>query len=223
MLIMFIAIWLANRFVQPLSSLIASAKQVEAGDADVVVDVRSGNEFGQLAETLNGIVASMRHQTERIDQKDYENRMLLENVLPSGPAGRLQRGDEQVADRIRQVTILCASVDGFTEFAEQQEASEAVHLLNTLWSVFDEAAEAHGVEPHLTTGERYLAVCGLSGMYLDHAKRTLDFALELFPLVQQVNAEFQAKLHLRIGMHSGAAGVGIVGVKRSRYDLWGTR
>ena len=29
--------------------------------------------------------------------------MLLENVLPPGPADRLKRGDEYVADRIRQV------------------------------------------------------------------------------------------------------------------------
>ncbi|WP_179137565.1 adenylate/guanylate cyclase domain-containing protein [Candidatus Entotheonella palauensis] len=221
MLVMFIAIWLANRFVQPLSSLIASAKQVEAGDPDVVVEVKSGDEFGQLAETLNGIVAGVRHQAELIDQKDYENRMLLENILPPGPVERLKRGDEQVADRIRQVTVLCASVDGFTELADQLQPSEAVNLLNALWSVFDEAAEAHGVEPHQTMGERYVAVCGLSGMYLDHAKRTLDFALQLFPLLQQVNAEYEADLHLRMGMHSGSAGVGIVGVKRFKYDLWG--
>ena len=221
MLIMFIAIWLANRFVQPLSSLIASAKQVEAGEADVVVAVTSGDEFGQLAQALNGIVAGMRQQNERIDQKDFENRMLLENVLPPGPAERVKRGDEQVADRIRQVTVLCASVDGFTDLADQLEPLEAVNLLNALWGVFDEAAEAHGVEPHQTMGERYLAVCGLSGMYLDHAKRTLDFALYLFPLLQQVNAEHGADLHLRIGIHSGSAGVGIVGVKRFKYDLWG--
>lgn len=221
MLIMFIAIWWANRFVRPLSSLIASAKEVEAGKPDVVVEVKSGDEFGQLAETLNGIVASMRHQTELIEQKNYENRMLIENVLPQGPAERLRRGDEQAADRIRQVTVLCASVDGFAELSEHLEASQTLKLLNTLWDGFDTAAEAHGVEPHQTTGERYLAVCGLSGMYLDHAKRALDFALQLFRAVQEVNATYHADLHLRIGMHSGSVGVGIVGVKRFKYDLWG--
>jgi class 3 adenylate cyclase len=221
MLIMFLAIWLANRFVQPLSSLIASAKQVAAGEPNVSVAVKSGDEFGQLAETLNGIVASMRRQHELLEQKNYENRVLLGNVLPPGPAERLQRGADQVADRIRQVTILCASVDGFTEFAEPLEAFEAVNVLNSLWSVFDEAAEAHGVEPHLTLGERYFAVCGLSGMYLDHAKRALDFALQLFSLLHQVNVAYRSDLHLRIGMHSGSVGVGIVGVKRFKYDIWG--
>jgi len=221
MLVMFLAIWLANRFVQPLSSLIVSAKQVAAGEPNISVEVKSGDEFGQLAETLNAIVASMRHQNELIEQKNYENRILLGNVLPPGPAERLQRGAEQVADRIRQVTMLCASVDGFTEFAEQLEAFEAVNVLNSLWSVFDEAAEAHGVEPHLTIGERYFAVCGLSGMYLDHAKRMLDFALQLFSVLHKVNAEYRSDLRLRIGMHSGSIGVGIVGVKRFKYDIWG--
>ena len=82
----------ANRFAQPLTSLIASAQKVAAGQSDVVVEVTSRDEFGQLAHTFNGIVDHARRQDELIERKNYENRMLLENVLPQGPAERFFAG-----------------------------------------------------------------------------------------------------------------------------------
>ncbi len=220
-LITFISIWLANRFVQPLTSLIASAEKVRAGEEDVVVEVVSGDEFGQLGHALNGIVGNVRQQNELIDQKNHEHRMLLDNVLPQGPAERLRRGEEQVAERARQVTVLYASVLGFADLCDQKEAGEAADLLNALWGRFDDLAEDHGVEPHQTMGERYLAVCGLAGVYLDHAKRVVGFAMDLLEVLRQFNADYQADLSLRVGVHGGPVVAAIVGAKRFKYDLWG--
>ncbi|MDH3600490.1 MAG: HAMP domain-containing protein [Candidatus Tectomicrobia bacterium] len=220
-LITFIAIAFANLIVQPLESLIASAQKVKSGQQDVVVEVRSGDEFGQLARAFNGIIGNLHVQNELIERKNYENRMLLENVLPQGPAERFKRGDEQVADSVRQVTVLYASAVGFAALSDRLQAAEAARLLNALWGLFDDAAEAHGVEPHQTIGERYLAVCGLAGIYLDHAKRTLDFALDLQDALRQFNTQHHTNLRLQIGVHSGPVMAGIVGVKRFKFDLWG--
>ncbi|PON17281.1 hypothetical protein C2W62_14000 [Candidatus Entotheonella serta] len=82
-------------------------------------------------------------------------------------------------------------------------------------------AEDHGVEPHQTMGERYLAVCGLAGVYLDHAKRVVGFAQELLEVLGQFNADHQVHLSLRIGIHSDPVVAAIVGIKRFKYDLWG--
>ncbi|PON17280.1 hypothetical protein C2W62_13995 [Candidatus Entotheonella serta] len=130
-LVTFVAIVLANRFVQPLTSLIASAEKIQAGHEEVV-EVSSGDEFGQLGRALNGIVNTLRDQNEVIDQKNHEYRMLLDNVLPQGPAERLKRGEEQVAERARHVTVLYASVLGFADLSDQKEAGEAADFLNAL-------------------------------------------------------------------------------------------
>lgn len=220
-LVTFASVAFANRFVRPLTSLIESAQQVRDGRHDVVIKRRSGDEVGLLAGILNGIVDNQREQNKLLERKSYENRVLLENILPQGPAERLKRGDELVVDNVRQVTVLYASVMGFAELSDRVPSAESAKLLNTLWGLFDDAAEEHGVEPHQTAGERYIAVCGLAGLYLDHAKRSLDFALELQNALRQFNTQHQADLRLQVGVHSGPVRAGIVGAKRFKYDLWG--
>lgn len=221
LLITFIAIGLAHVLTRPLASLIASAQQLEAGQQDVVVESESEDEFGQLGRALTGIAGNLRQQNELIELKNHEHRMLLDNVLPRGPAERLRRGEEQVAERARQVTVLFASVVGFAELSEQMDATDAANQLNALWGMFDEVAESHGVKPHQTMGERYLAVCGLAGVYLDHTKRMLDFSLALLDALRQFNTQHQTDLHLRVGIHSGPVVAAIIGARRFRYDLWG--
>lgn len=219
--ITFIATLFASRFVQPVVSLIENAKKVEAGQHDIVMPEGCGDEFGQLAQSFNGIVGSLRQEAEIIDKKEHENRLLLENILPQESAKRLQQNEEQVADRVRHVTVLYASVVGFTEFSEQLDASRATHLLSALWDAFDAAAEERGIEPQQTMGQHYLAVCGLSGLYLDHAKRTLDLALDLRFALRAFNEQHGGGLHLQLGVHSGQVTAGIVGWKRFKYDVWG--
>ncbi len=217
----FLATVFAGRFMEPVVSLIQNAKQVEAGHYDIVMPERSADEFGQLAQSFNGIVDRLRQEAETVEKKAYENRQLLENVLPQDSAQRLQQHEGQMADRVRHVTVLYASVVGFTEFSEQRDAIEATHLLSELWDVFNAAAEQHGVEPQQTMGPHYLAVCGLAGLYLDHAKRTLDFSRDLFKILQAFNDQHAGDLRLQIGVDSGQVTAGIVGLKRFKYDVWG--
>ncbi len=195
-----------NRFVKPLMSLI---------------ERRSEDEVGQLAHILNGIIGNISQQNELIERKSYENRILLDSILPQGPAERLKRGDEPVVDSVRQVTVLYIHVIGFADLSDRLPSTESANMLNSLWKLFDDAAETHGVEPHQTVGERYIAVCGLAGLYLDHAKRALDFSLDLQNALRQFNVQHQTDLRLQVGIHSGPVIAGIVGAKRFKYDLWG--
>lgn len=58
-------------------------------------------------------------------------------------------------------------------------------------------------------------------MYLDHAKRTLDFTLDLCKILRSFNERYQGHLQLQIGVDSGQVIAGIVGLKRFKYDVWG--
>jgi class 3 adenylate cyclase len=57
--------------------------------------------------------------------------------------------------------------------------------------------------------------------YLDHDKRTLDFAIEMQALLRRFNIERGYQLSLQIGIHSGDIVAGIVGKSRVVYDIWG--
>ncbi|HEY9701623.1 MAG TPA: adenylate/guanylate cyclase domain-containing protein, partial [Allocoleopsis sp.] len=94
-------------------------------------------------------------------------------------------------------------------------------VLNDLVTAFDEATEKYGVEKVKTIGDNYIAVCGLSVPRLDHAKRMVDFAMEMRSILRKFNYEKGLNLDISIIVHSGDVIAGIVGRKKFSYDVWG--
>jgi class 3 adenylate cyclase len=90
-----------------------------------------------------------------------------------------------------------------------------------LIGAFDEAAEGHGVEKLRSMGSTYLAVCGLSIPRVDHAKRTVDCALEMLDIIRRFSQKQGVDLSLDIGIHSGPIAAGVVGKTKFNYDVWG--
>lgn len=221
LLITFAAGSLASRFVKPVHAMIEGSRKVGEGEFDVAVNVNAHDEFGELAGLFNKLVERIRKQQVLLDQKTHENEVLLLNILPKPVADRVRKGEEQIADQAQQVTVLFASIVGFTELAARQKVEDGAKMLNELIDAFDEEAEKHDVERLKTIGEHYIAVCGLTTPRLDNTKRMMDFALQALEIVQGFNNKNSTKLSLRIGMHRGPVMAGIVGSKKFEYDLWG--
>lgn len=215
------SMWLASRFVRPIFTLIDCARQVGAGQHNVVAEIPSNDELGELAGTFNEMVRGMHEQTVLIEQKSLENEALLLNIVPGPVAKRLKEGEERIADSVQQCSVLFARVVGFSKLSEKQSAEDAVALLNELVNSFDEAAERHGVEKVKTIGESYMAVVGVSIPRFDHAARAVEFGLEMQRIIHRWNHHHDDKLSLQIGINAGAVMAGVVGAKKFIYDLWG--
>ena len=114
-----------------------------------------------------------------------------------------------------------ANVLHFDELTRELKPLKAIEVLNELVSAMDETTEQYGIEKIKTTGSEYLAVSGLSVARLDHAKRIIDFAIESLRIVDQVNREWDTKLQMRVGVHTGGVMAGTVGKQRLIYDVWG--
>jgi adenylate cyclase len=95
-----------------------------------------------------------------------------------------------------------------------------VRNLNKLFSIIDNLADKHGIEKIKTIGDSYMAVCGIPEHKQDHAIRMAEFAKEVMRLSESFNFEDRA-IELRIGIHSGPAVAGVIGLNRYSYDLWG--
>jgi len=208
-------------FIKPINTLITSAKKIGKGEVDVLVTLNSQDEFGELAHAFNDMVHSLQAKTEMIEQKNRENEELLLNIFPASVAKRLKSGEKDIADQVSNVTVLFADVTGFTELSESMTVYEAVKTLNDLVTTFDEATERFGVEKIKTSGDNYMAVCGLSAPRLDHMNRMIDFAVEVRSLVRRFNYEKGCQLDVKISIHSGDVIAGIVGRKKVIYDVWG--
>lgn len=221
LLVILLAMMMASLFVKPINQLIENARKVAAGQLDAIAVFESQDEFGELAQSFNLMVSSLRDQTNLVEEKNRENEQLLLSIFPAAIAKRLKSGEKNIAESASNVTVLFSDLTGFTKLSDSLSAYEIVSILNDLVTSFDETADRYGMEKIKTIGDSYMAVCGLSVPYLDHDKRAVDFALEMQAIVRRFSQERGFQLSISLGINSGDIVAGIVGRNKFIYDVWG--
>lgn len=218
----FLAAIAAKIFTTPLRRLTENARQLSAGELDVEVEVKSQDEFGELATEFKEVGNKLRQTEEQLQIKERENSSLLQNILPSAIAQRRNEGELVIADSLKQVTIINAHVAGIAELSKQMSPLQVTELLTRLFDEFDQAAEHFGVERQHTISTDYVAVCGLTQVRFDHSKLTVDFALAMLDIIQRrENGRRNFALGLRISIHAGPITAGVVGTQKFGYSIWG--
>jgi class 3 adenylate cyclase len=156
-----------------------------------------------------------------LEQERERATALLYNILPRAIAERLQSGEEHIAQRFDNVTVMFADIVGFTELSATRPAFEVVSLLNRIFSAFDIFSEQHSLEKIKTIGDAYMIVGGLPEPRNDHAEAVALMALEMITTIRVLEKNMGVPLAVRIGVHSGEAVAGVIGKKKFAYDLWG--
>ena len=221
LLVTFLAMYLASRFVKPIEKLSEGVRRLNEGDYSKEIDIRSKDEFGELATSFNEMTHNIEKQQGVIAEQSIRNEKLLLNFIPVSIAARLQKGEKNIADIYPNVSLIAIDIVGFSKLATKIGPAESVSLLNHLVEAFDQAAEKHQIEKIRTVGDTYFAACGMFRPRLDHAKKMFEFALEVRQLAAQFNINYNINLALHIGLHSGEVIAGIVGHEKFNYDLWG--
>jgi class 3 adenylate cyclase len=152
-----------------------------------------------------------------LEREHQQSESLLLNILPKVIADRLKERSDVIADAFDEVTILFADVVGFTPLSARLAPSELVALLNQLFSKFDRLADKYGLEKIKTIGDAYMVVGGIPVARIDHAQAIASMALEMMEIARAT----ESALSLRIGINSGPAIAGVIGIKKFAYDLWG--
>ncbi|MEA2620080.1 MAG: adenylate cyclase [Chloroflexota bacterium] len=185
------------RFARRIGQLEATLQQVE--------QIRDTN-----ARLLKRIMADL--EIERARSHD-----LLLNVLPQAIIDRLNAGEGLIADRYDDVAVVFSDFVGFTEISGRLPVATLVASLNALYSAFDGASAALGVEKIKTIGDAYMAAAGLPGTNADHVRAAADLTLAMRAVVKDAGDPWQ----VRIGLHTGPVAAGVVGTSKFVYDLWG--
>ena len=212
---------ISGNFIKPINTLISNARKISKGELDGIEKIKSKDEFGELARAFNTMVVSLQEQTNMAEKKNRENEELLNSIFPATVAKKLKEKQKDIGDRIPNVTILFADIIGFSKLYKSLPPEEVLSILNDLVNQFDEINEKYGLDKVKTIGDNYIAACGISGPKLDHAKRTVDFALEMRNIVRRFNQERCFNLDIAIVITSGEVMVGVVGRKKFTYDVWG--
>jgi adenylate cyclase len=189
------------RFARRIGQLEATLQQVE--------QIRDTN-----ARLLKRIMADL--EIERARSHD-----LLLNVLPQAIIDRLNAGEGLIADRYDDVAVVFSDFVGFTEISGRLPVAILVASLNALYSAFDGASAALGVEKIKTIGDAYMAVAGVPETRPDHVEVIADLALDLRDAVISLAAQLRIPLTCRIGIANGPVVAGVIGRSRFAYDLWG--
>ena len=220
LVVAFLAMVLARFFVRPIDTLTRGVQSLASGDKDTHVDLKSDDEFGDLAESFNFMAESIQSKSKDVQRLRDENQRLLQNIMPPSIASRVKNG-EHVADRLQQVSVAFLKIDGLNDYSNIAGTAEAARKLSTLYDMFDEFAERHDVESFKTIGNTYIAACGVTLTRLDHSKRVLEFAIASMKLLQSFNSDHHTEFTLSVGIDSGAVSAGVIGTSRFSYELWG--
>jgi class 3 adenylate cyclase len=173
-----------------------------------------------LGEAIRGRRAlDAAHRLLLAEQERSEG--LLLNVLPAPIADRLKRGEEPIADRFPEVTVLFADLVEFTASSDRSSPERVVQVLADLFTAFDRLAARHGLEKIKTVGDAYMVAGGLPVPRPDHAQAVAEMALAVREEAGRHRDPAGRPLQVRIGIDTGPVVAGVIGTAKFSYDLWG--
>ena len=165
-----------------------------------------------------GTDVTAQRQLEVANQQNLE---LLLNILPEPIADRIRAGEGLIADRHDDVSLLFADIVGFTAMSTTMDPEELVRLLDQVFGVFDTLVDASDLEKVKTIGDAYMIVGGMPIWSPDHLERMADLAIDIARAMDDNDAAARLGVRFRIGIHTGPVVAGVVGKRRSIYDVWG--
>jgi class 3 adenylate cyclase len=173
-----------------------------------------------LGEAIRGRRALDEAHRRLLAEQERSEGLLL-NVLPAPIADRLKQGEQVIADRFPEVTVLFADLVDFTASSDRSSPERVVQVLAELFTAFDRLAARHGLEKIKTVGDAYMVAGGLPVPRPDHAQAVAEMALAVQEEAGRHRDPDGQPLAVRIGIDSGPVVAGVIGTAKFSYDLWG--
>ncbi|XP_042145635.1 guanylate cyclase soluble subunit beta-1-like [Ixodes scapularis] len=176
----------------------------------------------ELIEKLDEATNRLKMLQSKLDEDKKKTEELLHSILPSKVAKRLCQNLPVEAEKFETVSCLFSDIVGFTSMSGSCEPMEIVRLLNHLYLQFDNLSNLHGVYKVETIGDAYVVVAGVPEPVEDHADRLIAMGLDMITATRGVLSPVNGEpIQMRIGVHTGYATAGVVGLTMPRYCLFG--
>ncbi len=213
---------LSRRLSRPLERLAAMARALANRDFGARVDVKSTDEVGLLATTMNATAGALKESEDRLGE-ETEVRKDIARYLPAELVDAVvkREHDLRLGGRRRHVAVLFADIVAFTPMAEKLEAEQTVALLNELFTYLTEIIFRHQGTVDKFIGDSVMALFGIvddDASPEDIAMSAVECAEEMLQWLEVGNATWKEKygatIRLAIGINLGDAVVGNIGTER---------
>lgn len=208
------AVVLSRGIARPVSDLAEAARAISSFDFRRVPPAK-GSAFREL-DSASGAFNSMLNGLR-----------WFETYVPRALVLRLIRlGEDAIRSEERQVSVIFTDIVGFTGASQNMTAHQLADFLNHHFALLAAEVEKTGGTVDKYIGDSVMAFWGAPDEQPDHAARACRAALNIAAALKADNRQRVAKglpeVHLRIGIHSGAAVVGNIGAPgRVNYTLIG--
>jgi len=215
-----VAALITDRVTRPVRSLASAMREVQQGNLNIQLPVRSSDEVGRLTNAFNFFVEQLRSK-EQMKQTfgKYIDPRILEHVLA-------QPGAETVAGGRRQMTVLFADLVGFTSLSERLTPSLMVTLLNRHFGLQAMAVQEHHGVVDKFIGDSIMAFWGAPFVKPEqHAALACRAAQAQLVALETLRRELPEitglrrdvpGIELRIGICTGEVVVGNIGSENTR-------
>jgi class 3 adenylate cyclase len=143
---------------------------------------------------------------------------LFRPYLPASLGEQLRRdpGVARLGGDERDVSVLFADLAGFTAFSEEHKPAEVIEMLNAYWAAVVPVIERAGGVVDYFAGDGVLAVFNAAGGESDHAERAVRAGVSIIESARSVAMANPGWPMFRVGVNTGRAVVGNVGVEGRR-------
>ncbi|WP_425420133.1 adenylate/guanylate cyclase domain-containing protein [Phaeodactylibacter xiamenensis] len=167
----------------------------------------------------------LKDKNRMIEQEKERSNELLLNILPANIAEELREYGKAQTRKYDEVTVLFSDFINFSRISEQLSPEELVEELDRCFKGFDFIIGNYPeIEKIKTIGDAYMCASGLDN------RKTMPGSMIKAALEMQEYLEEQKQERMRlgkpyfearIGIHTGPAVAGVVGVNKFAYDIWG--
>ncbi len=211
----------ARVFTKPVNALIEGVRNAHNGDTKSKIEIDTNDEFHELATSFNSMIDTTNKHKKSIIKKNDKILQLLNTMMPENIAKRHLIGEKNIVENHTNVTIIFTALTGFSEVYKKFPQDKAFTLLNDLIESFDESAVENGVEKIKNIGDDYLAACGLSIPRFDHARKAVNFSIDILSIIERFNEQNETHVSIKIGLDSGSVIEGLIGKVKFEYNVWG--
>lgn len=205
-----VVLLLARSISRPLTRLATVVSKIEQGDYGMRAPVKSRDELGELAESVNTMATGL---AEKEKVRDLLGKVVSQQIAEELLSNPVELGGEE-----RVVTILFSDIRGFTSYCEGLPPKRVLEALNRVLSEISNIIESHRGVVDKFQGDAVMALFGAPVASDEDASQAMAATMEIVTALDRMDSELSAC----VGINTGLVVAGNLGsANRLNYSVIG--